>query len=148
MDTHEAKLNSTCKWIEKLFTPCFYYLWSCKTKVSWSKCLDTEGNKQTNKSTYNTSILRQQIGELLLLFRCVETLWLETVCMSSVDSHNLTAAGHPITQAPKLKSNGGFCYRETDTLSLHVKSTWDDASLTLTWLMSYIYIWSTHSWCF
>jgi hypothetical protein len=47
----------------------------------------------------------------------------------SVDSHNLTAVGHPITQAPKLKSNGGFCYRETDNLSLHVKSTWDDASL-------------------
>jgi len=35
----------------------------------------------------------------------------------------------PVTQAPKLKSNGVFCYRETDTLSLHVKSTWNDVSL-------------------
>ena len=35
----------------------------------------------------------------------------------------------PITQAPQLKSSGGFCYTETDTLSLHVKSMWDDASL-------------------
>jgi hypothetical protein len=137
VDTYEPKFNSTYKFTERLFTPCLHYLRSCKTKGSWINCSDTKvtncsdtkvTNKQTNKSNYNTSVLRHQIGELLRLFRRVRTLWLETACMSSVDSHT-DCRRAPVTQAPKLKSNGGFCYRETDILSLHVKSTWNDASL-------------------